>query len=41
MSLDSVVSLSANDYVVFFLAAPALYDNSGDRFNQFTIERIA
>lgn len=41
MSLDSVVSLSANDYIVFYLAAPALYDNSGDRFNQFTIERIA
>ena len=41
MSLDSVVSLNANDYIVFYLAAPALYDNASDRFNQFTIEMIA
>ena len=41
MSIDSVVSLNANDYIVFYLAAPSLYDNSGDRFNQFTIEMIA
>lgn len=41
MSLDSIVSLNANDYIVFYLAAPGLYDNSGDRFNQFSIERIS
>lgn len=40
-SLDSVVSLSANDYICFYLAGGSLYGNSGDRFSQFTIERIA
>lgn len=41
MSLNSVVSLNANDYIVFYLYAGTLYNSSGDRFNQFTIERIA
>lgn len=41
MSINSVVNLSANDYIVFFLAQGELYNASSDRFNQFTIERIA
>jgi hypothetical protein len=40
VSLNSVVSLSANDYIVFYLAVPAIYNGSGDRFNQFSIELI-
>tara|TARA_R110000823_G_scaffold42976_18_gene112281 strand:+ start:9011 stop:11767 length:2757 start_codon:yes stop_codon:yes gene_type:complete len=40
-SLNSVVSLAANDYVVFYLNSGGLYDASGDRFNNFTIAKIA
>ena len=39
--LNSVVSLSANDYIVFYLVAGGLYTTSTDRFNQFTIAKIA
>jgi hypothetical protein len=38
--IDSVVSLSANDYVVFKLFQGGLYNQSGDRFNQFSIQLI-
>ena len=41
MSINSVVNLSANDYIVFYLAEGSLYNLSNDKFNQFTIERIA
>lgn len=41
MSLNSVVSLNANDYIVFYLYAGTLYNASSDRFSQFTIEMIA
>ena len=41
LNLDSVVSLNANDYIVFYISAGALYNASGDRFNQFSIEMIA
>lgn len=41
MCLDSVVNLSANDYIVFYLEAGGLYNQSTDRFNQFTIAKIA
>jgi hypothetical protein len=40
-SLNSVVSLNANDYIVFYLQAGSLYNASSDRFNQFSIEMIA
>ena len=40
MSLNSIVSLSANDYIVFYLYAGTLYNASNDRFNQFSIELI-
>ena len=41
MSINSVVNLSANDYIVFYLSEGELYNAFNDRFNQFTIERIA
>lgn len=41
MSMHSVVSLTAGDYLVFYLSAGSLYNGSGDRFNQFSIEMIA
>lgn len=41
MNINSVVNLSANDYIVFVLAEGSLYNNTTDRFNQFSIERIA
>lgn len=40
LSLNSVVSLEAGDYVVFYLMQGALYNNSSDKFTQFSIERI-
>lgn len=40
-SLNSIVSLNANDYIVFYLFAGSLYNLSSDRFNQFTIEQVA
>jgi hypothetical protein len=39
--IDSIVSLSANDYIVFRLFEGGLYNISADRFNQFTIQKIA
>jgi hypothetical protein len=41
MCLNSVVTLAANDYIVFYLFAGVIYNQPTDRFNQFTIERIA
>lgn len=41
MDLHSVVQLNAGDWIVFYVSAGALYNNSGDRFNQFSIERIS
>jgi len=38
--INSVVYLSANDYVVFYLALGGLYNQTSDRFNQFSIELI-
>jgi hypothetical protein len=40
LSLDSVVSLNANDYIVFYLLEGNLYNLTQDRFNQFSIEMI-
>jgi len=39
--LNSIVNLSANDYITFYLRVWWLYNISNDRFNQFTIEKIA
>ncbi len=39
--LNSVVNLSANDYITFYLSQWWLYNQSGDTFNQFTIQKIA
>jgi hypothetical protein len=41
MSINSVVNLSANDYIVFYLLEGELFNATIDMFNQFTIERIA
>lgn len=41
LTLDSVVSLNANDYIVFYIYAGGIYNGSSDRFNQFSIEMIA
>lgn len=41
LSIDSVVELNANDYIVFRVAGGILFNSSADRFNQFSIERIA
>ena len=38
--INSVVSLNANDYIVFRLMSGGLYNASNDRFNQFSIELI-
>jgi len=38
--INSVVSLSANDYVVFKLFQGALYNTLDDKFNQFSIQLI-
>lgn len=40
MSINSVVSLNANDYIVFRLEEGNLYNLTQDRFNQFSIEMI-
>ncbi|MFH1235031.1 MAG: hypothetical protein V1493_05475 [Candidatus Diapherotrites archaeon] len=40
-SIDSVVSLNANDYIVFYLLSGTLYNQAGDYFNQFSIVKIA
>jgi microcystin-dependent protein len=41
LSLNSVVTLAANDFVVFYLAQGSLWNLPGDRFNQFSIEMIS
>jgi hypothetical protein len=41
LHLESVFPLNANDFIVFRLAAGGIYNATGDRFNQFTIEMIA
>jgi hypothetical protein len=41
LSLNSVVSLSAGDFIVFYIISGQIYNATNDRFNQFTIERIA
>lgn len=41
MGINSIVSLNANDYIVFYLYEGALYNATSDRFNQFSIERIS
>lgn len=41
LSLTSTVSLNTGDYIVYYLAAGQMYNNTGDRFNQFSIEMIA
>jgi hypothetical protein len=38
--LISVVTISANSYIVFRVQEGTLYNQSGDRFNQFSIELI-
>jgi hypothetical protein len=40
MCINSVVSLTAGDYIVFYLLSGGLYNETGDRFNQYSIERI-
>jgi microcystin-dependent protein len=41
LNLNSVVELAANDFIVFYITTGgSLYSRSGDRFNQFAIERI-
>lgn len=40
LCLDSVVSLAANDYIVFKLHQGRIYNQNTDRFNQFSIELI-
>lgn len=39
--INSVAALSANDYIVFYLQGGALYNQSSDRFNQFSIQLIS
>lgn len=40
-SINSVVSLKENDYVVYYLFGGALYNQASDKFNQFSIEMIS
>jgi hypothetical protein len=40
-SINSVTSLNAGDYVVFRLQQGGLYNQSNDRFNQFSIRLVA
>ena len=41
VSLNSIIAMNANDYIVFYIAGGALYNNPVDRFNQFTIQYIS
>lgn len=41
LSLNSVVSLNAGDFIVYYVDTGQIYNGSGDRFNQFSIEMIA
>lgn len=38
--IDSLVTLNAGDYIVFFIQAGQLYNTSTDKFNQFSIQYI-
>lgn len=38
--LNSVVSLNANDWIVFYLYSGTIYNSGSDKFNQFSIELI-
>ena len=38
--IDSVIPMSAGDYIVFRLISGTLYNNTNDRFNQFSIHLI-
>ena len=40
MSINSVVHLNTNDYIVFYIESGSLYNTTGDRFNQFSIIKI-
>ena len=40
LNINSLVSLNANDYIVYYLYEGGLYNGTTDRFNQFSIERI-
>lgn len=39
-TLCSVITVSAGDYIIFYVIQGAIYNATNDRFNQFTIERI-
>jgi hypothetical protein len=39
--LDTVVTLAAGDFVTFYLSQGTLYNQTTDRFNQFSIAKIA
>lgn len=39
-SIDSLVQLNANDYIVFYLFSGSLYNGTTDRFNQFSIMKV-
>lgn len=39
--INSVVTLQANDYIVFYLQLGNLYNIAADKFNQFSIQKIA
>jgi hypothetical protein len=40
VAIDSVVSLNANDYIVFRINQGALYNFTSDRFTQFSIQLV-
>ena len=40
MCINSVISLTAGDYIVFYLSTGGLYNLATDKFNQYSIERI-
>lgn len=40
MPIDTIVSLSAGDYITFYLESGTLYNQANDRFNQFNIQWI-
>lgn len=39
-SIDSIIPMSSGDYIVFRLQSGSLYNQSTDRFNQFSIQLI-
>jgi hypothetical protein len=40
LSINSVVAINANSYIVFRVQEGTLYNRTNDRFNQFSIELI-